>query len=217
MKHKTVAKFSPEDYPEAVEQNTQFSAQSDAFYAYADHVKTLRTHLGDFKKAALENWGSAGAASQALVDLCTEVEEGGGGGEAATKALKIRSTVARVQANLHRKVIPELDNVLLAELDSQAVVFKDIKAKLNKRLETVAEANYYQAKFKQLEELERTGGDKAPDTVKMQRNREKHQVAKQQLEAETTALLDSMAKVELERRALATGNAWSIVQEQFQA
>ena len=195
-------------HPEAVEHDTHFSAQSDAFYAYADHVKTLRTHLGDFKKAALENWGSAGAASQALVELCSEADESGSGSGstvAAAKAVKIRSIVAKVQASLHRQVIPDLDNTLLAELDSQAAVFKDVKAKLSKRLETVAEANHYQAKFKQLEECERAGGDKAPDAAKVQRNREKYQTAKQQLEMETTALLDSMAKVELERRALATG------------
>lgn len=214
MKHKTVAKFSAEEHPEAVERDTQFSAQSDAFYAYADHVKTLRTHLGDFKKAALENWGSAGAASQALVELSSEAEENGSGSGstvAAAKAVKIRSSVAKVQASLHRKVIPDLDNTLLAELDSQLAVFKDIKAKLSKRLETVAEANHYQAKFKQLEECERAGGVKAPDAAKVQRNREKYQIAKEQLEMETTALLDSMAKVELERRALATGR-WFIGQ-----
>ena len=51
------------------------------------------------------------------------------------QATRLRSTVARIQAALLRKMTPDLEGVLIAELAEQLEASKDIRAKLAARLE----------------------------------------------------------------------------------
>lgn len=111
----------------------------EAFTAYADGVKLLHGHLVDLKKSISDALGKAGFAAQSLVEAC---EEAG----LASKAISLRSVVGRTQAALIRKMVPDLDSVLLSELNLQLAEFKDLRTRITKRLDSVAEANHYRAK-----------------------------------------------------------------------
>ena len=98
--------------------------------------------------------------------------------------------------------MPDLDAVMIEELVSQQAAFKDVKAKIAKRLEAVADANHYTAKVDKLKQQELANPEKAVDEEKMARNEDKAREAVRKLEEDTAALMDSFSFYNDQRTAL---------------
>ena len=157
-KHRTVAKFSGHEEHDP-ETNEAFRVACNSFEAYFSQLKMLNGHVLSFKKVVAETFGKAGNVGQKLVELTEE-----DGGDIALAASRTRTVIARIQAALHRKMIPDLDTELLSEISEQLMQMKDIKARITARLTHVADANHYTEKYRALEQQRAMGKVRVPRT-----------------------------------------------------
>ena len=203
-KHGTLAKFTGHEEHDPDTSN-EYSIECGRFEKFHTQLKKIYSHISEFKKVIQDCYSKAGLFGQKLVELTSD-----NANSLMMRSNRTRTIIARVQAALLRKMIPDIDNILLNEISDQLLYLRDVKSRISKRLETVADANHYTEKFKALKLEMETRKIRAPEKItpkndeKLERNREKQETAIRQLKEETEGIMESMRSINRQRKHLMT-------------
>uniref|UniRef100_A0A7S2W4J2 SH3 domain-containing protein n=1 Tax=Rhizochromulina marina TaxID=1034831 RepID=A0A7S2W4J2_9STRA len=194
-RHRTLARFQSGD---SASQNAEYDQSVQGFVRYMDQVKGLRLLITGYVDAITNAFGKAGRMVEVIVKLTEE-----DAGIMALQATRLRSIVARIQATIKRRLAPELETVLMSELNEQLTTYKEVTQRMSARLRIVAEANHYSDKCDRLRQVEERAPEKA-QREKIIRNADKKQQALRLLEEETQVLMQTFAGFMENRKYLMT-------------